>query len=65
MSTEARKTMSLRLSADEMTLLNKLAKKHGDKTAAIVAGLKVLDGAKEPTNTQLLALLKARLGREK
>lgn len=61
MSTEPRKTMSLRLSAAEMDLLNKLAKKHGDKTKAIVAGLQALDGAKEPTNAQLLAMLKARM----
>ncbi len=61
MSTEARKTMSLRLSADEMKLLDRLAAKHGDKTKAIVAGLKALDGSKEPTNAQLLAMLKARM----
>ena len=53
--------VSLRLDAEEMALLAKLAKRHGGKSAAIVAGLRALDGAKDLSKAELLALLERRL----
>ena len=61
-----RKAMSIRLSEEEAALLSRMAKKRKtSKTAVIVAGLLSLEDRSEPSDDELLALLKARLGREK
>lgn len=61
-----RKAMSIRLSEEEAALLSRTAKKRKtSKTAVIVAGLLSLEDRREPSDDELLALLKARLGREK
>lgn len=53
--------VSLRLSDDEIKLLDKLAKRFKTKQAAIVAGLRALDGQNEITRSELLAEIERRL----
>jgi hypothetical protein len=52
---------AFRFSEDELDLLATATKLHGSQKAAIVAGLKALQTKKEPTDSQLLAMLKSRL----
>jgi len=53
--------VGLRLSDSEMRLLDKLAKRHGGKGAALVAGLKALDGQNEISREELIAEITRRL----
>lgn len=55
--------MSVRLSDEALQMLDDLAEKTGaTKTAIIEAGIELqARGGKEPTNAQLLALIKKRL----
>lgn len=51
-----RKTMSLRLSAEEQALLDRLVKdRKSNKTAVIVAGLQALDGQNDLTQAEVIA----------
>jgi predicted transcriptional regulator len=58
-----RKAMSIRLSDEAVEMLSALAAStKASKTAIIEAGIELqAKGSKEPTNAQLLAMLKARL----
>ena len=53
--------VSLRMTDDELALLERLSKRHGGKGAALVAGLRCLEQRSEPDDDELLALLRTRL----
>lgn len=53
---------AFRFSDDELSLLTAMTKKHGSQKAAIMAGLRALEQRNQPTNKELLAMLKERLG---
>lgn len=53
--------VSLRMSDDELALLKRLAQRYGGKSAAILAGLRSLDRQGEPTNDELIAILRRRM----
>ena len=52
---------SFRFQPEEIKMLERLAEKHGGAKAAVVAGLRALEAQKEPSNADLLKLLKVRL----
>ena len=52
---------SFKFSPEELELLARLAAVHGGRKAAIIAGLRALDRCGDISNTELLALLAARL----
>jgi len=54
---------TFRFSDDELELLEAAAEQHGTATAAIMAGLQALKSRREPTNSELVALLTKRLGK--
>lgn len=54
--------VGLRLVPDEIELLDAAAALHGGRKAAILAGLRALEQRNQPTNKELLAMLKERLG---
>lgn len=54
--------VSVRFSKEEMALLEKMAERHGSKAAAIVAGLKALEGRNATTPAEALAVLAIELG---
>lgn len=53
--------VGLRLDAAEIKLLEKHAKRFGGKGAALVAGLKALDGQNEISKEELIAEITRRL----
>lgn len=54
--------VSVRLSTEELSLLERVAERHGgNKTLAIVESLRLTEAKKELTKEQLLAELKRRL----
>lgn len=54
--------VSIRLSDDEMALLEDMAERHGGKSAAIIAGLKALKRRNATTPEEALAVLALELG---
>jgi hypothetical protein len=54
--------VSVRFSEEEMALLDKMAERHGTKAAALVAGLRMLDGQNAITPEEALAALAIELG---
>jgi hypothetical protein len=52
---------SFRFQPEELELLERLAGEYGSAKAAVMAGLRELDGKKEITNTQLLQLVRERM----
>lgn len=55
------KSIATAMKADEITLLDEMAEKHGGRKAAILAGLAALKGAKEPTKADLIAMIERRM----
>lgn len=53
--------VGLRLLPDEMEILDKMADRFGGRKAAFIAGLRALEARNEPSNADLLEMLKARL----
>ena len=53
---------SIRFSEDELEVLEQLKDRHGSYKAAIMASLRRELGANQPTNKELIEMLKARLG---
>ena len=51
---------SFRFTAEEKAILDRLAEKYGYK-GAVMEGLRLLDGRGEPTNDELIDMLKQRL----
>lgn len=59
---EKKTPISIRLSADEMELLERVKARYGDnQTKAIVESLKLTESKRELTNAALLAEIKRRL----
>lgn len=54
---------SFRFSDEELALLDGLAKDHGTQKAAVLAGLRALQGRKDVSDQELLALIAKRLRR--
>lgn len=54
---------SFRFSAEELKLLDDLARQHGGQKAAVIAGLRALQGRGAVTDEELLALIGKRLRR--
>jgi hypothetical protein len=52
---------NIRFSDEELALLDRMTAKHETMKAAIVAGLHALEQRNEPSNKELLDMLKARL----
>lgn len=52
---------SFRFSPEELAELEAAKKKHGSYKAAIMAGIRNTLGANEPSNAELVEMLKARL----
>ena len=52
---------SFRFSPQELAELEAAKRKHGSYKAAIMAGIRTTVGANEPSNAELLEMLKARL----
>lgn len=63
MGKHTKKPISLRMTEDEAALLDRMAAKHGGKSAAIVQGLKRLEGSNDLTDAELILTLKQRLER--
>lgn len=61
MGKHTKKPISLRMTDEEAALLERMAAKHGGKSAAIVQGLKRLEGSNELTDAELISTLKQRL----
>lgn len=61
MAKNLKKPVSLRMSDDELDLLERVAEKYGGKSAAIIAGLRTLDEQHDMSVDDLLALLRRRL----
>jgi len=59
MGKHLKKPVSLRLDEEEHKLLERLGKKHGGKSQAIVAGLRLLAGQNELTQSEVLDWIKA------
>lgn len=57
MGKHTKQPVSLRLSDEEMVLLDAMAKRHGGKSAAIIAGLKLLDGQNDISVEDAIARL--------
>ena len=53
---------SFRFQPGEIELLERLAEMHGGAKAAVMAGLRALEQRNQPTNKELLVMLKERLG---
>jgi ribosomal protein S24E len=56
------KQKNIRFSDEELIVLDKLAEEYGSIKSAVMAGLYQLDGRNQPTNKELIEMLKARLG---
>lgn len=54
---------SFRFSAEELKLLEDLARQHGGQKAAVMAGLRALQGRGAVSDEELLALIGKRLRR--
>lgn len=54
--------VSVRFSTEEIELLERMAVRHGSKAAAIVAGLRAIDGRNAVTPEEALAVLALELG---
>ncbi len=54
---------NIRFDDEELALLDALKATYGSYKAAIIAGLRALDGDEELTNDQLIKLLRVRLDR--
>lgn len=52
---------SFRFSSEEMAELEAAKKRHGSYKAAIMAGLRKDAGSNQPSNDELLAMLKERM----
>lgn len=52
---------SFRFQPEELELLERLAGEYGSAKAAVMAGLRELEGKKEPSTAELFKMLKARL----
>jgi hypothetical protein len=65
MGKNAKTLVSLRMTDDELALLERLSKSHGGKTAALVAGLRMLNeeayDLRAVSSQELLAELQRRL----
>lgn len=62
MATEKKTPISVRLTVEEMALLDRVATRHGgNKTKAIVESLRLTEAKKELTKEQLLAELARRI----
>lgn len=62
MGKSAKTSISVRLSTEELTLLDRVAARHGgNKTKAIVASLQLTEAKKELTKEQLIAEITRRL----
>ena len=61
MAKSTKTPVAFRFDERKLKLLNELAEKHGGKQAAVDYLLESAAKAKEPTDAQLLAILKARL----
>lgn len=53
--------VGLRLLPDEMAILDQMADRLGGRKAAFMAGLRALEARNEPSNSELIDMLKARL----
>jgi len=62
MGKHAGKQKNIRFSDEEILVLDRLAEEYGSIKAAVMAGLYQLDGRNQPSNTELIEMLKARLG---
>jgi hypothetical protein len=67
--TESRKRTKARavnvsMKPDESALLDRMADEHGGIKAAIVAGLRALERRNEPTNDELLEMMRRRMERD-
>jgi hypothetical protein len=52
---------NIRFSDEELALLDRMTEKHETMKAAILAGLRALEARNEPSNSELIDMLKARL----
>lgn len=55
------KRVTMDFKPDELAVLEAATVKYGGKKAAVIAGLRLLSGANEPTDAELLDMLSARL----
>jgi hypothetical protein len=52
---------NIRFSEEELALLDRMTERHESMKAAIIAGLYALEARNEPSNSELIDMLKARL----
>jgi len=62
MTKQSTTSKAFRFSDEELALLERLKDRHGSYKAAVMAGLHQIEGRNQPTNKDLIEMLKARLG---